>query len=178
MTSRREAQLIERVRALVVEACTDVEVELLDVELRGQGQHRVVRVVADTVDTSPDAGLDVDDIATVSRRIGEVLDAQDVVPGSYTLEVTSPGADRPLRATRDFLRNAGRDVVVHLRAGDTDDVDPGDGDAQGRPDDDSGPQTTGTVVGADESELTLDVSGERVTIALADIDHARVVLPW
>ncbi len=166
MTSRREAQLIERVRALVVDACADVDVELLDVELRGQGQHRVVRVVADTLDTSPDAGLDIDEIAALSRRIGELLDEQDVVPGSHTLEVTSPGVDRPLRVTRDFLRNAGRDVVVHLLADDdADDTEPGS-------------QTTGTVVDSDESTVTLDVSGERVTIALADIDHARVVLPW
>jgi ribosome maturation factor RimP len=134
----------------------ELEVELVDVEVKGQKGRRLVRLVADA-----EGGLDVDVIARLSRQVGDVLDERDLVAGAYTLEVTSPGVDRPLRRPRDFARNAGREVRVVRR----EDVD-------------GAREVTGTVVEADEQDVTLDVDGDRVTVALGDIDHGKVVLPW
>jgi ribosome maturation factor RimP len=160
MASRREQELLERVRVLAVDVASTVGVEVLDVELHGQGPRRVVRVVADTVELDPAASLDVDTIATMSRRLGEALDDADVVPGSYTLEVTSPGVDRPLRTHRDFARNVGRDVRVHHRGADGEH------------------ETTGELVAVADDGITLQTDGGTVTLPLGDVDRARVLLPW
>jgi ribosome maturation factor RimP len=148
-SGRREdipAQLVAAVRPIA----EDQGLDLVDVEVTGPPNRRVVRLVADA-----DGGLDVDRIAALSRAVGDVVD--DLVPTSYTLEVTSPGTDRPLTTARDFQRNHGRDVRVQ-RDG-VDDV-------------------TGQVVDVAADAVHLDVDGDVVVVTLADITDARVVLPW
>jgi ribosome maturation factor RimP len=160
MASNRERELLDRVRTLAVDLSSAMDVDVLDVELRGQGPRTVVRVVADTADLDPAAALDVDTIADLSRRLSAALDEQDAVPGSYTLEVTSPGADRALHTARDFARNVGRAVQVHHRTAD------GEHD------------TTGELVAVDDEGITLRTDAETTTLSLEDVDHGRVVLPW
>jgi ribosome maturation factor RimP len=140
------AQLVAAVRPFA----EDLELDLVDVEVTGPPNRRVVRLVADA-----DGGLDVDRIAALSRAVGDVVD--ELVPTSYTLEVTSPGTDRPLGTARDFQRNQGRDVRV--RRNDAEDV-------------------TGQVVAVTDDAVQLDVDGDVVVVSLADITDARVVLPW
>ncbi len=160
MTSKREAQLLNRVHALVVDATASLAIDVLDVELRGQTPRRVVRVTADVASLDPDEALDVDMIADASREIGAALDEADVIPGSYTLEVTSPGADRPLRTDRDFARNVGRKVRLTFT-------------------DDAGTQdVVGELVSADASAVTLRIDGQETPFARADVDYGKVVLPW
>lgn len=156
MARTDETQLPQQIQELAEPLAEELEVELVDVEVKGQGNRRLVRLVADA-----EGGLDVDVIAALSRKVGGALDERDLVPSSYTLEVTSPGVDRPLRRPRDFVRNVGREVRV-VR------VEDAVGDHE----------VTGTVVVADEGSVTLDVDGAEVVIALREIDHGKVVLPW
>jgi ribosome maturation factor RimP len=149
---------LARVRELVLPIADELGVEVLDVVIAGARGRRVVRIVADSADLSAGSGLDVGTIATLSRRLGAALDEHDVLAGAYTLEVTSPGVDRPLRTARDFARNVGRDVRV-VRAGDRDEL-------------------AGSVVAADDEHLTLQVDGDEVEVPFADVDHGVVVLPW
>jgi ribosome maturation factor RimP len=151
-----DGQLPAVIHDLVAPVAADLEVELLDVEVKGQKGRRLVRLVADA-----EGGLDIDVIATLSRRAGDTLDEADVVAGSYTLEVTSPGADRPLRSPRDFARNVGRDVRV-LR------IDGADG----------APELIGTVVAATDEGVTLELDDAEITVPYTEIDHGKVVLPW
>ncbi len=74
-----------------------------------------------TVDLPEDArgSLDSDTLGDVSRAISAALDADDVVPGAYTLEISTPGTSRPLTELRHFRRARGRLVVLRLRAGGT-----------------------------------------------------------
>jgi ribosome maturation factor RimP len=83
------------------------------------------------------------------------------VAGTYTLEVSSPGADRPLRAPRDFARNVGRDVRVLRTEG-----------AEGQR------ELLGTVVAATDEGVTLELDDAEVTVTYEQIDHGKVVLPW
>ena len=107
-----------------------------------------------------DAGIDVERCAQLSRSIGARLDAADPIDGRYTLEVTSPGATRPLRTQRDFARNLGRDVrLVTL-------------------DDGVRREVTGLVSAVDADTLTLDTQDGSAVVALDAIDHGRVLLPW
>lgn len=133
---------------IVRAAGTDLEA----IELRGQRGSRLVRIVVDR-----DGGVDVDLITALSRDLGDALDAGDLVEGRYTLEVSSPGATRPLRTGRDFDRNRGRPVRVS-RLGQ--------------------PELTGTVITADDRAVTLEVDGEHLAVPLDEVDHGRVVLPW
>jgi ribosome maturation factor RimP len=151
-----DGQLPAVIHDLVAPLADGLGAELLDVEVKGQRGRRVVRLIADA-----DGGLDIDVIAKLSRRAGDALDEADVVAGSYTLEVSSPGVDRPLRRRRDFVRNVGRDVRVVL----TDETeDPG--------------ELTGLLVEVTDEALTLRVAGDEVTVALGHVDHGKVVLPW
>lgn len=139
-------------------------VELVDVEVKGPRNRRIVRLVADT-----EGGLDIDRIAELSRDVGDAID--DVVPGTYTLEVTSPGTDRPLRRLRDFARNVGHDVRVQRTQAAAQDQ-PGEvtGTILSVAEGDGDPDVTGVVA--------LDVSGETVEVPIVDVDHAKVKLPW
>ena len=93
-----------RLMALAEPVAAEQGIDLVDVEVKGPRNRRVVRLVADA-----EGGLDIDRIAELSRAVGDAID--DVVPGTYTLEVTSPGTDRPLRRLRDFQR-----ICSHLTA--------------------------------------------------------------
>jgi ribosome maturation factor RimP len=83
--------------------------ELVDVELMGGRQNQTLRVYID----SPQ-GVTVDDCAEVSRQLSAILDVEDPFPGSYRLEVSSPGLDRPLVRPEDFRRFRGATVKVRL----------------------------------------------------------------
>lgn len=85
-------------------------IELDDLEVRGGGGARLVRVTLDAA-----AGMDVEAIAQVSQGLSRLLDQADVLPGAYTLEVGSPGLERELRRPAHFGKAVGREVVVTTR---------------------------------------------------------------
>ena len=85
--------------------------ELVDVEFKRERGARVLRVFIDKR-----GGVSVDDCARISNEIGMMLDVENAIPQSYTLEVSSPGLDRPLRKAEDFERFAGRNVRIKLNA--------------------------------------------------------------
>jgi len=87
-------------------------IEIVDVEFKGAGSRRVLRVFIDKPE-----GISHADCEFMSRQIGTILDIEDVVPGgAYHLEVSSPGIERRLKRPRDFERFVGQKVRVTLRA--------------------------------------------------------------
>ncbi len=101
----------DKIRAKVTELAKEATelagVELFDVELLGQVGNLIVRVTIDS-----EHGIGINDCERVSRQLEALLDIEDPVPGSYTLEVTSPGLDRPLRNIQDFRRFQGKLVRI------------------------------------------------------------------
>lgn len=81
--------------------------ELVDIEFARAGRDGVLRLFIDK-----DGGITLDDCADVSRELSAILDVEDIIPGHYTLEVSSPGLDRPLKTPADYERFAGRLVKV------------------------------------------------------------------
>jgi len=140
-------ELSERVRSLAEPVLARYGADLVGVEVK-QGRTRIVRVVADRAD-----GIDLDTCAKVNAELSRMLDVDDPIPGRYTLEVMSPGLDRPLRSEGDFRRNLGRKVRVVL----------------------ADRQTEGTIEEVDAEAVRLG-GGER--IPLAEIRKARLLLPW
>ena len=125
-----------RVLALLEPVVRDAGYDLEDLTVSAAGRRSVVRVLVDK-----DGGITLDDVADVSRRLSEALDAADeqdptLLGTSYVLEVSSPGVDRPLTQPRHWRRNVGRLVEVALT---------------------DGGRVTGRVVTADDDGVTLEV---------------------
>ena len=101
----------ERVRAIAECVASSSGLELVEVELRGGGKSRMLRVFLDKP-----AGVTHEDCAQFSREFGTILDVEDVIPGgSYVLEVSSPGLDRKLVKPADYERFAGSKVKLMTR---------------------------------------------------------------
>jgi ribosome maturation factor RimP len=93
----------EEVRQLAAPLAEELGYELVDVEHAVQGRHRVVRVLLDKP-----SGITIADCATFSRRLEDCLDMNQTITGSYALEVSSPGIERPLKTLESVARFAGR----------------------------------------------------------------------
>lgn len=133
--ARARQELLDLLDPLVSDAGFDLE----DVTVTAAGRRSLVRVVVDA-----DGGVDLDAVALISRIVSDALDADaagtaagPVLRGSYVLEVSSPGIDRPLREPRHWRRATGRLVTVEVA---------------GRP-------VTGRVTQADDRGVQLDVDG-------------------
>jgi ribosome maturation factor RimP len=109
--------LIERVRAIADRVAGSYELEIFDVQFRRESSGMVLRVRLDRPGPSavPEDSVSVDDCARVSRDLSAMLDVEDIVPTAYTLEVSSPGLDRPLRQLKDYRRFEGRRAKLVMR---------------------------------------------------------------
>jgi ribosome maturation factor RimP len=134
----------DRVREALLPVVTGAGFDLEDVTVGAAGRRQIVRVVVDR-----DGGIDLDAVAEASRLISGVLDDSEVVgSASYTLEVTSPGVDRPLTEPRHWRRAAGRLVAA---AG-----------------------ATGRIVGADDDGVTIDVDGAKKHFGYGELGTGRI----
>jgi len=108
---------IERVREIADRVAASSGLEVVEVELLGGGKARMLRVFLDrpAAGNDPMAGVTHEDCASFSREFGTILDVEDVMPGSYTLEVSSPGLDRKLTKAADFARFIGSRVKLMTR---------------------------------------------------------------
>jgi len=107
----------ERVRGIAARVAASYGLELFDVQYRREGTGMVLRILIDRPGpaASADESVSVEDCANVSRDLSAMFDVEDVVPTSYTLEVSSPGLDRPLRRAEDYARFAGRRAKLVMR---------------------------------------------------------------
>jgi len=140
---RDEGRIADAIRPVVAAAGLDLE----SVRVSAAGRRRLLRVVVDS-----DRGVSLDDAAAISRLLSAELDSVTVMGDfPYTLEVSSPGVDRPLTDPRHWRRATGRLVQVTVTVTDA-------GDAAG-----SGVSGTisGRIVAADSDGVTLDVEGAR-----------------
>jgi ribosome maturation factor RimP len=103
---------LDRVREIVNRVAASSGLEVVEVEMRGAGTSRMLRIFIDKP-----AGVTHEDCANLSREVGTILDVEDVVPGgAYTLEVSSPGLDRKLTRSADYQRFIGSRVKLTTRA--------------------------------------------------------------
>jgi ribosome maturation factor RimP len=144
---------IDRTRDRLAEVLTapmaDHGLDVEAIELTAAGKRRMLRVAVDQ-----DGGVTLDDIAEATREVSRLLDESDVMGEQpYTLEVTSPGTDRPLTHPRHWRRNQGRLVKVTRHEGGS---------------------ITGRIVASDEDSVTLDADGAEHILALTDVAKAKV----
>lgn len=103
-------QPLDQIRAIAERVVRSRGLEVWDVVSRREAVGQVVRVYIDRPGpaSTPEESVSVEDCEQVSREIGTILDVEDPLPYAYTLEVSSPGLDRPLRQAEDYRRFAGR----------------------------------------------------------------------
>jgi ribosome maturation factor RimP len=103
-------QPLDRVRELASRVASTYGLDIFDVELKREGGQQVLRVIVDRPGpaATPEDSVSIDDCARVAEELGTLLDVEEVMPGGYTFEVSSPGLDRPLRTAADYRRFAGR----------------------------------------------------------------------
>ena len=109
--------LVEQVAAMAARVAGSYGLEIFDVQFRRESSGMVLRVRLDRPgpSASADESVSVDECAHVSRDLSAVLDVEDVLPMAYTLEVSSPGLDRPLRRADDYRRFSGRRAKLVMR---------------------------------------------------------------
>ncbi|MDZ4169385.1 MAG: ribosome maturation factor RimP [Coriobacteriia bacterium] len=126
--------------------------ELVAVEQAGGRHTPVIRVLLDR-----EGGVDIDAICAANTWVSEALDEADPISGPYTLEVSTPGVDRPLTKLEDYERFTGQTAKVKTRP---------DASVRGA--------WTGTIVGREGESILLDVDGDSVTVPFDDIAKARL----
>jgi len=143
----------DRIRPLVVSVAEEHDAELYDLQFEGG----VLKVFLDR-----EEGVDMETIGSVSREVSRLLDHHDPIPGSFTLEVSSPGLERRLRTAEHFIRAIGETVKVKTIAG-------LEGDRRFK----------APIAGADDTEVTFDMAdGEVRTLTHDQIERARTVFDW
>jgi ribosome maturation factor RimP len=91
------------IRKFADQILKELRLELVELDLFQAGHRQILRLFIDK-----EEGVSVEDCAEVSRKLGALLDLEDIMESAYTLEVSSPGIDRPLQSVRDYNRNVGR----------------------------------------------------------------------
>ncbi|UOE57195.1 ribosome maturation factor RimP [Bacillus sp. CMF12] len=101
------SKVTETVEQLVTPIVDELNLELVDIEYVKEGKDWFLRVFIDK-----ETGVDIEECGMVSERLSEKLDAEDPIPYNYFLEVSSPGAERPLKKDSDFVKAVGKNVFV------------------------------------------------------------------
>jgi ribosome maturation factor RimP len=146
-------QTRDRVAAALTAPLAAVGLDVEAVELTPAGKRRLLRVAVDK-----DGGVTMDDIADATKEVSRVLDDTDVMgEQAYTLEVTSPGTDRPLTLPRHWRRNRGRLVTVTTAGGRS---------------------FTGRITGSEDDHAVVDVEGSPHQVAYAEVAKAKVQIEF
>ena len=148
MLSKKETELLD---ALEPRAASE-GVEIVTVQVVGAKKAPTIRVFIDTPE-----GVSFDELAKAQAWINDIMDALDPFPGAYTLEVSSPGIDRPLRTEQHFARCAGQQAVVKL-------AHPIDGRSN----------FTGMIVSADGGNVAMEVDGQQVVLPIDQMKRAHL----
>ncbi len=144
--------LREKLIALLEPAVAGLGYELVELEFRPPGRGGLLRVYVDAAD-----GITLDDCEKVSHYVSGLLDVEDIIPGEYHLEVSSPGLDRPLRTRQHFEVAVGEQVKVQLSV-----------PQQGRR------RFGGTLMKVEDEGILVDVDGQEYLLPFAHLEKARL----
>lgn len=100
--------IVKQIEEMVTPIVQEMNLELVDVEYVKEGRDWFLRIYVDV----PGGGIDIEQCARVSERVSEILDAKDPIKENYFLEVSSPGAERPLKKEEDFIQAVGSHVFI------------------------------------------------------------------
>ncbi len=148
----------KQVESLLNEEILNQEEDLFLVEVTHKGNSGNSRLL---ILIDGDQGLGIDRCASVSRRLGALLEELDIITGKYTLEVSSPGIDQPLKLKRQYVKNIGRSLKVELNDGET---------------------REGVLIEVHENQFNLEEEKKKEkvisTIAMSDVKKSKVIVSF
>jgi ribosome maturation factor RimP len=150
------AQASEKLVAIVEPAVSALGFELVGIEHVPQGRHSLLRIYIDH-----ENGITVDDCGHVSHQVSAVLDVEDPIRGMYTLEVSSPGLERPLFTLEHYERFVGNLAEIRMHA-------PQNGRRKFK----------GRIQGVDDDEVIVEVDGDECRLPIGNIDKAHLIHEW
>jgi ribosome maturation factor RimP len=150
-------EVVSKIEEIAQRVATSDGIEVVEVELKGGGRNQLLRISIDKPE-----GVSHADCERVSQQVGTILDVEDVVPGRYTLEVSSPGVERKLLKPNDYIRFQGKKVKIVLR----------------EPVDDQR-HWEGTLAGFDGGVVSLDTGARGVRrFPLDQVERANLKFDW
>lgn len=141
---------IQSIAEKVIEA--DQKLFLVDVRVKGNVGNQKVLIFIDN-----DEGLSIDECSSVNRQVGKILEEEDFMPGKYFLEVSSPGLDHPIKLSRQYKKNKGRQLEVETLDGE---------------------KLTGKLLDVDETTIVLDTQDEKKKIDFEEINQSKIVVAF
>jgi ribosome maturation factor RimP len=152
--------VVSRIEAIAEQVAAAQNIEIVEVELKGSGRSHLLRIYIDKPE-----GVTHADCEFISRGVSEALDLEDPLPGSYDLEVSSPGVERKLGKWKDWERFTGKKVKVALKVTLQDPAEVKNLD--------------GRIVQAADRTITLEIAaGRQVTFPFDQVDHASLKFEW
>src|SRR5690348_1290473 len=148
--------VVSKIEEIVERVARSEGIEVVEVELKGGGRNQLLRISIDKP-----AGVSHADCELVSHQVGTILDVEDVVPGHYTLEVSSPGVERKLLKPGDYQRFLGKKAKVTLRA-------PVENQRHWE----------GTLAGFTDGVIHLDAAGREIRFPFEQVEKANLKFEW
>lgn len=146
--------IYEEILGIIKPLLDDMNVELVELQYN-RSKRSSVRIFV-----WQDGGISLDTCTEISRQMSDLLDRKDIIDGTYTLEVSSPGVDRPLVTRRDFQRQIGRKAKVISKSNDKTKT------------------VHGRILSADDAHVVLDVDKKQQSIQLDEIVSAKVLVEF
>ena len=150
-----DTELIERISSALETEAEKHGIEIVDVEVAGSQKAPILRIRIDHADHNKE-GISLDEVAAQNHWISDLLDSLDPFETSYTLEVSSPGAARPLHKLADFERFAGNNVTVKLK------------------DSDNKRKFDAELLGVEDGKIALNVEGEKMLVDVDSIKFCKI----
>jgi ribosome maturation factor RimP len=161
----KREEAISKITAIAEQAAHPAGIEIVEVELKGSGRSHLLRVYIDKPE-----GVTHADCELISREMSAVLDAEDPIPGTYELEVSSPGVERKLGKWQDWERFTGKKVKVVLK-------EPLETAAGAKHSELK--YFDGVILRAEDHRVTVELArGEQVTFPLEQVDRANLKFEW
>ena len=148
--------VVSKIEEIVDRVAQSEGIEVVEVELKGGGKNQLLRISIDKPE-----GITHADCELISQQVGTILDVEDVVPGHYTLEVSSPGVERKLLKPRDFERFQGKKVKLSLHAPVENQM-----------------YWEGTLAGYRDGVVTLETGGRNIDLRLDQVAKANLKFEW
>ncbi|MCK5649261.1 MAG: ribosome maturation factor RimP [Gammaproteobacteria bacterium] len=145
----------QQLESLLEPVVSSMGYEFVGLEYISQGRHSTLRIYIDS-----EQGVGVDDCADVSRQLGAVLDVEDPITSEYSLEISSPGLNRPLFKLSQYEQFIGEEVKFKTI----------------RPQRENGQRKfKGTITAVENNNVVFDIENEMLSVPFADIDQANIV---
>jgi ribosome maturation factor RimP len=164
----KREEVISRITAIAGNAASPAGIEVVEVELKGSGRSHLLRIYIDKPD-----GVTHADCELVSRAVSAALDDEDPIPGTYELEVSSPGVERKLGKWQDWQRFAGKKVKVVLKEPlEIPESSPKSGTAGLK-------HFDGAILRAEDETVTVELAdGRQVAFPVEQVDRANLMFEW